>query len=396
MGCIEAATVFPRPKFEVADVFRQSTQLLKGISYDQWKVVNAIINCRGPKLGGHKLVCHECGYEQISYNSCRNRHCPKCQASKQAQWVYERTQELLPIKYFHIVFTVPAVLNSLILQNKRVLYDILFRAANETLQEAAGNPKNLGAKIGFIAILHTWSQNLLDHPHLHCIVTGGGLSRDKSAWIKSRNNFFISIHILNRLFRGKYLHYLKQAYAAKELSFFGKSRKTEEAAEFAKLLDECYAKKWVVYAKKPFSDPLRVLKYIGRYTHRVAISNKRILNFTGGNVSFIWKDYRDKNRKKVMTLGSSEFMRRFLLHVLPEGFKRIRFYGLLSNGHKNENLKYIRRLLCIDLESQQRSYDFFLEAPEIIEKRCPRCNSVNIQIIEIPPEEASNSYWNSA
>jgi predicted Zn-ribbon and HTH transcriptional regulator len=395
MSCIEAAALFIRPKLEVADVFRQNIHLLHGISREQWKVANAVMNCRGPKLGGHKLVCHECGYEQISYNSCRNRHCPKCQANKRAEWVSARMQELLPVKYFHIVFTVPAVLNALILQNKRVLYDVLFRAASETLQEAAGNPKNLGAQIGFIAVLHTWSQNLLDHPHIHCIVTGGGLSRDKSEWIKSKDNFFISIHILNRLFRGKYLYYLKQAYETNCLSFFGKLSKADSAPEFARLLDECYAKKWVVFSKKPFQDPLRVLKYIGRYTHRVAISNRRITDISGGNVSFLWKDYKDQNKKKVMTLSATEFMRRFLLHVLPQGFKRIRFYGILSNRYKNKNLKAIRLFLCSDMEINPQT----CALPNTLDlggKRCPRCKSENIEEVELPPEDFENRYWNSA
>jgi predicted Zn-ribbon and HTH transcriptional regulator len=396
MSCLEADASFSKPRYEVADVFRQNTHLLKSISYEHWRVVNAIINCRSPKLGGHKLVCRDCGYEQISYNSCRNRHCPKCQANSQAQWVYERTQELLPIRYFHIVFTVPAALNTLILQNKRVLYDILFRAASETLQQAARNPKNLGAKIGFIAVLHTWGQNLLDHPHLHCIVTGGGLSIDNSSWVRSRDDFFVSVHILNRLFKGKYLYYLKQAYMANALGFFGKSSTTGDADEFERLLSVCYSKKWVVYCKKPFQDSLRVLKYIGRYTHRVAISNRRIVNINGGNVSFIWKDYRDGNRKKVMTLSVSEFMRRFLLHVLPEGFKRIRFYGFLSNAHKKENLREIRRLLSCDIEPQLPSPAFVAEAFEVVGNRCPRCKSTNINITELPAELIINSYWNTA
>ncbi len=396
MSCIDAAARFQKPQFEVADVFRENTHFLHGISREQWKVVNAIINCRGPKLGGHKLVCRECGYEQISYNSCRNRHCPKCQASKQAQWVYERTQELLPIKYFHIVFTVPSALNALILQNKRLLYDVLFRAASETLQQAAENPKNLGAQIGFIAVLHTWSQNLMDHPHLHCIVTGGGIGRDTSKWIKCRDNFFLSVHILNRLFRGKYLHYLKKAYETGEVRFFGKLQTTGNTGEFSSLLNACYAKKWVVYAKKPFHDPLHVLKYIGRYTHRVAISNRRIIGFSGGNVSFIWKDYRNGNKRKVMTLAASEFMRRFLLHVLPQGFKRIRFYGILSNRYKNKSIESVRHMLCCDAGVDSMSSLAPFEYPGSVEKRCPRCRSENIQITEVAPKDFEEVYWDSA
>jgi predicted Zn-ribbon and HTH transcriptional regulator len=396
MSCIETRRTFAKPKYEVADVFRQNTHLLTNMSYEQWKVVNAIINCRGPKLGGHKLVCHTCGYEEIAYNSCRNRHCPKCQAKNRAQWVYARTQELLPIKYFHIVFTVPAVLNALILQNKRTLYDILFRAASETLQEAAGNLKNLGARIGFIAILHTWGQNLLDHPHLHCIVTGGGLSLNKSAWVKSRDDFFIAINILNQLFRGKYLYYLKKAYVEGRLAFHGKLQEAGGERAFKALLDDCYAKKWVVFSKKPFSDPARVLKYIGRYTHRVAISNSRIVSVADGTVSFVWKDYRDDNKKKVMTLTSSEFMRRFLLHVLPLGFKRIRFYGLLSNGYKRENLKRVRLLLGSVVTSQTALEESSLMLYEGAERKCPRCKSDKIQFIDVPPEEIVKSYWSSA
>jgi predicted Zn-ribbon and HTH transcriptional regulator len=396
MSCIEATARFTKPKFEVADVFRHNTHLLSGISYEQWKVVNAIINCRGPKLGGHKLVCQDCGYEQISYNSCRNRHCPKCQANKRAEWVNARTQELLPIKYFHIVFTVPALLNDLFLQNKRTLYEILFRAASKTLNEAARNPKNLGANIGFISILHTWGQNLLNHPHLHCVVTGGGLSPDRSTWINCRDDYFISVHILNRLFKGKFLFYLKNAYAAKEISFRGTFRGKAGKVEFAKLLTACYGKKWVVYAKKPFSDPLHVLKYIGRYTHRVAISNNRIVNIANGNVSFIWKDYRDNNGKKVMTLTAHEFMRRFLLQVLPDGFKRIRFYGIMSNAYKNKNLDRIRTLLSFEADAQSLSNEYLSEQPGIEDHICPRCKSKNVQIIEISPEGIIEWYWNSA
>jgi len=246
-------TKYSKPKYEVADVFRDNTHKLTGISYPQWLVVNAILRCRTKKMGGHSLFCPNCGYKEISYNSCRNRHCPKCQTMKKIKWLQDRFTEILPIKYFHIVFTLPSQLNRIVLQNKKELYDILFKSAKETLEEAALNPKNLGAKIGFIAVLHTWGQNLMDHPHLHCVVTGGGLSKDKTKWISSRDDYFISVKLLGKLFRGKYLYYLNELYKGKKLSFHGKLSKYKEGAHFQRLLSECYSKDWVVYTKKPFS-----------------------------------------------------------------------------------------------------------------------------------------------
>jgi hypothetical protein len=396
MKYIHPKTPFTKPKYEVAEIFRPNTHLLNGINYEQWKVVNAIISCRSEKLGGHKLVCNDCGHEEISYNSCRNRHCPKCQAKNRMQWVEERIKEVLPIKYFHVVFTLPDILNGLILQNKKELYDILFKSVSETLNEAAMNPKNLGAKIGFISILHTWGQNLMDHPHIHCIVTGGGLSADKKKWIKSRDTFFIAIGILRKLFRGKYLYYLKKSYEKGSLKFHGKLQELSEEDNFNRLLSDCYAKEWVVNTRKPFSTPLHVLKYIGRYTHRVAISNSRIININDNKVTFTWKDNRDE-KKKVMTLTAEEFMRRFLLHVLPKGLKRIRFYGILCNGCKKENLRVIRSLLCDDGSSAGSNPESLLKIYNVDdEKVCPKCKSKNIQIIEIPPVVRSKRSLNSA
>jgi hypothetical protein len=384
MKCITPKTPIPRPRFEVADVFRPNTHLLNGLTYEQWKVVNAIISCRSEKLGGHKLVCLDCGHEEISYNSCRNRHCPKCQGKDRMEWVKERVKETLPIRYFHIVFTIPEILNGLIQQNKKEMYEILFKAVGETLNEAAKNPKNLGARIGFFSILHTWGQNLLDHPHIHCVVTGGGLNKEKTEWIKSRDNFLISVKILGKLFRGKYLYYLKKLYEEGKLGFHGKMEVVGDEPGFNQLLNECYAKKWVVYSKKPFDDPIQVLKYLGRYTHRVAISNSRIINYSEGKVSFLWKDYRDKNKKKVMSLSVEEFMRRFLLHVLPKGFKRIRFYGILCNGYKKENLRLIRYLLrkeglMVSSNSEK------IESPEYDVNMCPKCKSKHTYSVEIEP-----------
>jgi hypothetical protein len=312
------------------------------------------------------------------------------------EWVQDRVKETLPISYFHIVFTLPDILNILILQNKKELYEIFFKSVGETLNESARNPKNLGANIGFISILHTWGQNLLDHPHIHCVVTGGGLSKDKTKWISSRDNFFISVKILGKLFQGKYLYYLKKAYDEGKLQFHGKIENDGNEDGFRKLLSECYNKKWVVFSKKPFSDPLHVLKYIGRYTHRVAISNNRIVSIDGQKVSFLWKDYRDQNKKKIMTLSVEEFMRRFLLHVLPKGLKRIRFYGLLCNGYKKENLKLIRLLLCKDGLVSSPVLDSPLKTYEGNDGRCPKCKSKNIDIIEIEPEIKRKRFFSTS
>lgn len=387
MKYIHPETPIKRPKFEVADIFRPNTHLLNGITYEQWKVVNAIISCRSEKLGGHKLVCLDCGHEEISYNSCRNRHCPKCQGKDRMEWVEQRVKESLPIKYFHIVFTIPDTLNALIQQNKREMYEILFKAVGETLNESAKNPKNLGANVGFISILHTWGQNLLDHPHIHCVVTGGGLNKEKTKWIRSRDNYFISVKILGKLFRGKYLFYLKRLYNEGKLSFHGKIEDIGDENSFNGFLSSCYSKKWVVYSKKPFEDPIHILKYLGRYTHRVAIGNNRIINYRNGKVDFLWKDYRDGNKKKVMSLNVEEFMRRFLLHVLPKGFKRIRFYGILCNSYKQENLEIIRHLLVDEgillpsLNEPESEYDATI---------CPKCRSKHTYIVEIEPVKKRN------
>jgi predicted Zn-ribbon and HTH transcriptional regulator len=396
MNCIQTKDPSTKPKYEVADIFNNNLHNLTGISKEQWQVVNALVHCRTAELGGHKLMCLDCGYEEISYNSCRNRHCPKCQAHKRMQWVSDRVKEMLPVKYFHVVFTIPDILNHMVLQNKKEMYDILFRSVKETLIEATENPKNLGAKIGFIAILHTWGQNLLDHPHIHCVVTGGGLSKDRKSWIRCKgNNFFIAIKILKELFKNKYLYYLTKSYKEKRVQFHGQLLDLGEEDEFARLLGNCYKKTWVVNCKKPFGNPSKVLKYIGRYTHRVAISNNRIVSIDDGKVSFTWKDYRD-NKNKIMTLTASEFMRRFLLHVLPKGFKKIRFYGILSNGNKTKNLKLIRLLLSANgkQSSTQESLLMIYDGHE--ERTCPKCKSKNIRIFEVASENDKSMYCNSA
>ncbi len=334
-----------KPVIEVSDIFRENLDKIGKISPEKWKVVNAIISCRTARLGGHVYECDNCGHEIISYNSCRNRHCPKCQGLARAKWLDNRMKELLPVEYFHVVFTIPDILNRTALCNKEVVYNILFRAVKETLLEASLNPKNIGARIGFLAILHTWGQNLLDHPHIHCVVPGGGLSDDGSSWISSKSGFLISVKVLKKLFRGKFLDYLKRAFQDHKLHFYGENKELEIPKHFQKLIDQAYAKEWVVYAKKPFSGPKQVLQYLGKYTHRVAISNHRIIDVKDDRVIFKWRDYKDGNTMKTMSVSVAEFMRRFLLHVIPKRFVRIRFYGLLSNRNKKEMLIKCRELL---------------------------------------------------
>lgn len=382
-----------RPSAEVADIFRDHLHELGSIGPQQWKVVNALISCRTARLGGHLYACDNCGQTLPVYNSCRNRHCPKCQAAARAKWLDQRMGELLPVEYFHIVFTIPDVLNRLVLVNKAVLYEILFRAAKETLLQSAINPKNLGARLGFLAILHTWGQNLLDHPHLHCLVPGGGLSSDRTRWISCRKGFFVSVKILSALFRGKFLDFLKSAYLNKQLKFPGQTSQFESAEAFQKLLNRAYAKNWIVYAKKPFAGPEQVLRYLGKYTHRVAISNHRLIDVREGIVRFRWKDYRHANAWKTMSVSTAEFMRRFLLHVLPTHFMRIRSYGMLSNRNKNENLAVCRSLLCGPSETEQSENQGLSSAHPTATTEtatlCPNCHHGHlVSVLIIEPEPA--------
>ena len=288
--------------------------------------------------------CDSCGHIRISYNSCRNRHCPKCQFLKKERWLEQRKEDLLPVPYFHVVFTIPGKLNPLVLRNKKALYEILFRSVAETLFKLTRDPKHLGGQIGFIAILHTWGQNLMDHPHIHCIVTGGGLSDDGKRWLSCRKGFFIHVKVLSRLFRGKVLDYLKKSWESEELEFTGAISRLKD--RFAVFLNDLYKIDWVVYSKPPFKDPETLLDYLGRYTHRIAIGNHRILKMEEGEVFFLWRDYADGNKKKIMRLEASEFIRRFLLHVLPEKFVKVRYYGLLANRKSNTMLSQCRRLLA--------------------------------------------------
>lgn len=340
----------PRPVLEVADVFRQYGRAFRqehstSMSCGQFRVMQAIEVCRTAALGGHVQQCDRCNHRTISYNSCANRHCPKCQSLARAHWLEDRRSELLPVEYFHVVFTIPEQIASVALQNKALVYNILFRAASETLRRIAADPKRLGAEIGFLAVLHTWGQNLHHHPHLHCVLPGGGLSSDGRRWVSCRKRFFLPVKVLGRLFRRLFCDYLQQAFQSKKLKFFGRLAKLSDPQAFALWLHSARHMRWVVYAKPPFGGPAQVLDYLGRYTHRVAISNNRILAISNGHVTFQYKDYKDAGTSKTMTLTANEFIRRFLLHVLPQGFVRIRHFGFLANRHRKQKLDLCRRLL---------------------------------------------------
>lgn len=327
---------------DLQDIFKQVR--LKRLSPAQAKAFHMIRHCRTSTLGSHATVCTECGGKEVSFNSCRNRNCPKCQHSVQQEWVEAQMSKLLPVGYFHVVFTIPQELNTLVLQNQKLLYSILIKSAGHTLMELARDPKHLGATIGVTSVLHTWGQNLSFHPHVHCIVPGGGLSNDGLRFVHSRKKFFIPVKVISKKFRGKFLDLLKQAYDKGEIACFNEATKLALRSNFLSLVDTLYYKNWVVFCKKPFKSPGHVVRYLGRYTHRVAISNSRILAFDGQSVSFAWRDYKDGNKSKVMTLDAAEFSRRFLLHVLPDRFVKIRHYGLLCSRNIKTKLNKCMRL----------------------------------------------------
>jgi hypothetical protein len=322
---------------EVADIVRAAGDAFieRNRHWLRWKhakVLLAIRRCRTAALGGHLDECTRCGHRAtIAYNSCRNRHCPRCQTAAREQWIAARGRELLPTRYVHIVFTLPHRLAPLVLQNKKVLYDLLFRSSAETLQEVARDPRHLGAEIGFFSVLHTWSQQLNAHPHVHCVVPAGGLSLDHTRWVRSRENYFLPKEVLRRIFRGKFVEALKQAFRDGRLNFQGDLKLLAQTKTFAAWLRPLYRQDWVVYLKRPFGGPHYVLQYLGRYTHRVAISNHRLVSFTDGQVTFRWRDSAHHNEPKLLSLAVDEFLRRFLLHLLPQGFVRIRNFGFLAN-----------------------------------------------------------------
>jgi hypothetical protein len=344
----------PHPALEVADIFRTHGAAWRAahaghISLGQLKVMSAIEACRTAALGGHVERCERCAQTQIAYNSCRNRHCPKCQGAAARDWLADREAELLPVPYFHVVFTLPAAIADLAWSNKAVVYDLLFRAAAETLLTLAADPKHLGARIGFTAVLHSWGSALTHHPHVHVIVPGGGIALDGSRWIAGRPGFLLPVRVLSRLFRRLFLDGLSRAQADGRLGFFGTQAHLAQPEAFSALLAALRRIEWVVYCKRPFSGPAAVLAYLARYTHRVAISNSRLIASDADGVRFRWKDYRAKERQrtKVMRLSVDEFIRRFLLHVLPDGFHRIRHYGLFGNGVRQVNLARARALLAV-------------------------------------------------
>jgi putative transposase/transposase-like zinc-binding protein len=336
---------------EVADIFRaQGSQFIDRhrdrIGVQQLKVMRAILHCRTAALGGHIDICPRCGGDKtISYNSCRNRHCPKCQSQARQRWIAARKEELLETRYFHVVFTLPHELHTLILQNETELYNLLFRTVADTLLEVAANPGHLGAKIGFFAILHTWGQNLLFHPHIHCVIPGGGLSPDHIGWIHSRDAFFLPIRVLSKVFRGKFVDALKHAHRRGRLMFAGSIQRMEDPKCFAAFLRTLFRQNWVVYAKPAFGGPEQVLRYLGRYTHRIAISNHRLVSFDGTHVTFRWRDYARGNKQRLMTVSAEEFIRRFLVHVLPKRFVRIRHFGFMANYQRSSARELSRQLL---------------------------------------------------
>lgn len=389
---------------EVADVIRTYREAFENarsgrLTSVEKRVLDDIAACRTAAMGGHVDRCDRCGHLEISYNSCRNRHCPKCLASAPTKWLSDRESDLLPVDYFHVVFTIPREIATIALQNKRIVYNILFRSASETLRQVAADPKHLGAEIGFLAVLHTWGQNLEHHPHVHCVIPGGGISRDRTEWLRCRQNFFLSVKVLSRLFRGKFLHYLLEAFKKGKLEFHGQLLDLRSDKAFRAHLAPLYTKEWFVFSKAPFGGPAQVLKYLARYTHRVAISNRRLVSMNNGNVSFLWKDYANGCLRRVMTLTAVEFIRRFLTHILPKGFMRIRHYGFLANRYRKQKLEQCRRLLDVrivdvdvdstdDGTSDREPPDNPQERQERT-TRCPACkHGQMIQIFTLKPGHA--------
>lgn len=375
-----------KPQWEVADIFRlhgRQYRTGRSLPLPHLKVMHLIEVCRTVYLGGHIEKCDSCGYERHAYNSYRNRHCPKCQTLTKAKWLEDRKSELLPVGYFHTVFTLPHEINPVALCNRKVVFDILFRTVSETLLAFGRN--NLGGKLGFLAILHTWDQTLMDHIHLHCVIPGGALSFDKTAWISAGEKYLFSVKALSRVFRGKFLYHLKRAFTTGDLIFPGKISNLSGTKEFSTIIDCLKSKDWVVYCKKPFAGPEHVLDYIGRYTHRVAISNNRIVNVENSMVTFTYRDRKNADVRKVMTLKAEEFIRRFLLHVLPQGFVRIRHFGFLANRYKKENIQRCRELIDnsqqFNEDPDKSTQELMMELTGIDINVCPCCKKGTLRII---------------
>jgi hypothetical protein len=380
----------------VADVIRRAgsrfiERYRESLTWAQIKVLTAIAHCRTGALGGHRDQCVRCGYQAISYNSCRNRHCPKCQTNAREKWLRARQAELLPVGYYHLVFSVPHLLVPLVWQNKKVLFTLLFNASAATLLEVAADRKRLGTQLGFLSILHTWGQTLQPHPHVHCVVPGGGLSPDHERWISSPSHFFLPVKVLSRVFRGKFAAGLRTAFHQKQLAFHGTCLPLSDEKAFAAFLRTLFREDWVVYAKPPFGGPEHVLQYLARYTHRVAISNHRIVNVNDTHVTFRWKDYAHHSKHRTMTLTNEEFLRRFLQHVLPKGFPRIRYFGWLANRRRTESLALCRVLLPGALPTAHT-----VSASDPAAWLCPSCQAP-MRIVErltaaqILPQESNRS-----
>ncbi|QNT69678.1 IS91 family transposase [Defluviicoccus vanus] len=382
-------------RWEVADVFRRHGDAYRRahdghLGRVERRVMSAVALCRTAALGGHAEGCADCGFVRHAYNSCRNRHCPKCQGQARAEWLAARQAELLPVPYFHVVFTVASPAAEIAFQNKQTVYAILFRTAAETLRRIAADPNHLGAEIGLVAVLHTWGQTLQHHPHVHCVVPGGGPSPDGTRWVACRPGFFLPIRVLSRLFRRLFLDELRAAFDAGQLGLFGDLAHLADPAGFARRLRDLRRAEWIVYAKPPFGGPEQVLAYLARYTHRVAIANSRLMTVTEDDVTFRWKDYRHHGKSKVMALDADEFIRRFLLHTLPDGFHRIRHYGFLANGHRAAKLALCRELLAArpiiepatPTEPKQATIAF---------DRCPCCGGamITFAILLRPPPRPS-------
>ncbi len=383
-----------RPALEVADIFRGHGPAWRRanaghVSLGQLKVMSAVENCRTAALGGHVARCEDCAYTTIAYNSCRNRHCPKCQGAAAKEWLATRAADLLPVPYFHVVFTLPARIADIAYQNKAVIYDLLFKASAETLTTIAADPRHLGARIGITAVLHTWGSAMTHHPHLHMIVPGGGISLDGKTWVSCRSGFFLPVRVLSRLFRRLLLTMLRAAHKAGRLQFFGNHGALADARAFAAYLEPLRQTEWVVYSKRPFGGPQAVLAYLSRYTHRVAIANSRLIACDREGVSFKWKDYRAKgrHRQKTMTLATDEFIRRFLIHVLPRGFHRIRHYGLLAKTSGADNIALARKLLAVPARAEQpdTSEAAAVDEPRVLPRSCPCCGGRMIIIETFVP-----------
>lgn len=384
-------------RLEVADVFRQHEkeffqQWGHLLSAHQLRAFRDICACRTAALGAHLEQCDRCPHQAIAYNSCRNRHCPKCQSTARDKWLTARSAELLPVPYCHVVFTLPQELSILALQNPRLIYGMLFRAVSETLLTIAADRRHLGAHVGFLAVLHTWNQKLMHHPHLHCVVPSGGLSPDRSQWMRCRRRFFLPVKALGRLFRGKFLAFLGAAFRKKKLRLMGTLTKLRRPAEFDRFLRQLRGVNWVVFAKRPFGGPEHVIKYLARYTHRVAIANGRLIEIQNGQVTFRWRDSADGNQQKSMTLAAVEFIRRYLLHILPPGFVKIRHFGFLANRSRREALQLCRSLLPMPATAPSDS----LTATQrrAVERICPLCKIGTLHILDwiptgtfLPPNE---------